>query len=248
MTILLMTATVTPPPTATKLARMDPVLRLRDYEEALRFYLGKLDSGLFESIVFVDNSNSDVSSLRRLAAGSGHKDRVEFIGFDGLDYPPENGRGYGEMSLIDFAMANSHEIRRAAPGAMVWKVTGRYIVKNVDVLVQNNSGALCCHCRNLPQPWADMYLMGWIKEAYSPLLGGVAERIKESATVSGSAESHFRRFVDEKSKIFNIVRRFKNTPQIIGIRGWDNRNYSERNFAKDFIRGTTAVLAPWVWL
>src|SRR5271156_2862839 len=67
--ILLMTATITPHD-ARNLARTDPVARLQDYHAALGFYLGLIDRPL-HGIVFVENSDRDVTTLRQLVASRG---------------------------------------------------------------------------------------------------------------------------------------------------------------------------------
>lgn len=248
MPILLITATVTPPPAAIKLGRIDPKARLADYEDALGFYLERLADKVFDAIVFVENSATDVESLKALAGRSGHGDRVEFISFYGLDYPSEYGRAYGEMRLIDHAMAVSTKIRAAAPGEMIWKVTGRYVVLNVGALVRVRAGAvLCCHCRDFPKRWADMYLMGWAKGAYESVLGGAADRIRESHDRPVSSELEFRRLVDERAAQGNVVRRFAEAPQVRGVRGFDNKKYEEERF-KSLARVVLAKVAPWIWI
>jgi len=57
--ILLMTATITPRSGVPNLARTDPQKRLQHYENSLKFYLPLLNQGV-DSIVFAENSNSDV--------------------------------------------------------------------------------------------------------------------------------------------------------------------------------------------
>ena len=246
MALLLMTATVTPPPTATNLARTNPVQRLGDYATALKFYVRQLEGGVFDGIVFVDNSASEISPLRALAAASPFASAIELISYPGLDYPPEHGRAYGEMRLIEHAMAESHLIAAAAPDCFVWKATGRYVIQNVAELIGAASGAeLVCHCRNLPQRWVDMYLMGWRKDAYAAVLGGAAEQIKDGPT--GGSEVAFRRWVDAKARRYRIVRRFRRPPEIQGTRGYDNRRYEEQRL-KAWSRRAFAAFAPWVWI
>src|SRR4051812_36686201 len=107
---LLLTATITPPPGATYLARTDPGARLRDYLWAFDFYVN-LPNKVIGRIVFVENSGGDLSELRRLAEQHPEKE-IEFISFFGLDYPPEYGRGYGEFKLIDHAFDHSELLAR----------------------------------------------------------------------------------------------------------------------------------------
>src|ERR1700691_3034022 len=106
--ILLMTATITPPPGAILLSRANPKDRLNDYIAALQFYSG-LSSKLFSAIVFVENSESDLTALRKIAETSSLP--IEFLSFNGLSYPPQWGRAYGEFHLFDYAMDNSTTLK-----------------------------------------------------------------------------------------------------------------------------------------
>ncbi len=247
MAILLMTATVTPPAGATNLARSDPTERMVDYRTALVFYIGELEANVIDAIVFVDNSASDLGVLRELASSSSHANRIELIGFAGLDYPPEYGRGYGEMRLVDHAMAHAKLIDAASPDTMVWKVTGRYVVRNMQRLMTRSSAVdICCQCRDLPTRWADMYFMGWKKAAYAATLLGTAERIK-SGSGQPPAEVPFRQLIDELARRWPVQRRFAEPPVIVGVRGWDNQPY-EKQRGKSLVRKVLARAAPWLWI
>ena len=127
--ILLMTATITPL-NAPVLTRTNPVDRLHDYQGALDSYLDLIDRPL-DKIVFVENSDSDVTTLREMAERRNLSGRVEFLCNYGQHAYCELGRPYGEMKLLDYAMANSEAIRDAGEDAIVWKITGRYIIKNL---------------------------------------------------------------------------------------------------------------------
>src|SRR3954471_4308953 len=73
--VLILTATITPPPGVPILARTDPQLRLQDYIDALKFYLA-VPNHVLDRIIFAENSGSDLSKLRALAEESDK--RVEF--------------------------------------------------------------------------------------------------------------------------------------------------------------------------
>src|SRR6185436_3153008 len=77
---LVMTATITPPPDAPGLTRTDPQLRHDDYQIALTHYCALLGDCL-DGIVFAENSGSDLTDLRRLAAES-TAGPVEFLALD----------------------------------------------------------------------------------------------------------------------------------------------------------------------
>ena len=68
--VLLLTATVTPPAGVPSLQRTNPAQRLRDYEEALSFYL-PLVGTTFDAIVFAENSASDITSLKQMTTRFG---------------------------------------------------------------------------------------------------------------------------------------------------------------------------------
>jgi histone H3 len=109
---VLLTATITPPPGATHLARTDPKIRLGDYRKAFDFYCSALAAGVIDQLIFAENSQSDIRSLRDVTEKHGVTAKTEFISHPGLDYPPEYGRGYGEFMLVDRAMASSLLIRK----------------------------------------------------------------------------------------------------------------------------------------
>jgi hypothetical protein len=89
------------------LGRTDPELRKGDYLRAMAFYEGLLRAGELDRIVFVDNSKEDLSFLSTAFPDQ----RIEYLSFDGLGYPPEYGRGYGEFLLLDWAMENASASR-----------------------------------------------------------------------------------------------------------------------------------------
>jgi len=120
--VVLLTATIQPK-TTYLLQRVDPIERLRDYEEALRLWL-KYDF----PIVFCENSNYDLSSLRAIVPEG--KD-VEFIQFEGTNYSPELGKGIGEWEVIVHALTHTkHE------NPYFIKVSGRYFVKNIKKIIK----------------------------------------------------------------------------------------------------------------
>jgi hypothetical protein len=247
VSLLLITATITPPPDAIKLARVDPKARLSDYAEALRFYIEVLERGGIDGVVFVENSNSDMSVLTDLASRSSRAAQIEFIGFQGLDYPPEHGRGYGEMRLLDHAMKTSALVAGLKDDAVVWKVTGRYVIRNIERLVRTSRGAeIYCQCRNYPLRWTDMYFMGWTRRSYAQAFGDAAERIKEQPG-RPSSEVEFRRLVDEVSRSIKVKKRFVEPPDIVGVRGWDNQRYEAQRL-KSWSRALLARIAPWIWI
>lgn len=74
---VLLTATITPPVNAVQLSRADPSVRLQDYTTSLIFYMEELRKGVISSLIFAENSNSDIQSLQSLVASHPMKDSVE---------------------------------------------------------------------------------------------------------------------------------------------------------------------------
>jgi len=247
-TALILTATITPPAGAAQLARTDPTQRLRDYEQALGFYLTLLARNELDVLVFADNSNSDTRTLHDMVNASGLSDRVEIMAFEGLDHPASYGRGYGEFKLIDHVMQHSQLIAKLPAQVRIWKVTGRYIVRNLAKLLRSMPAAadLYCHCRNYPQRWIDLYVLGWTHKGYQQFLKGIYSALREDESRL-SAEHHFRRALDAAGKNLAIQPRFRVTCELEGHRGVDNRSYAE-DANKRRLRQLAAVLLPWWWI
>jgi hypothetical protein len=247
--VLLITATISPPAGAVNLSRLDPALRLKDYLTAFGFYVNCLDRGYFDRLVFCENSGSDISALKEIADNSRNSSKIEFLVFDGMQYPPQYGRGYGELKLIEFAMKQSTVIESAPSECLVWKVTGRYIIKNLRNLIPV-SGAdfsiLYCNCKNYPTRWVDMYFMGWRVGSYGLIFNGAAERVVESEIIP-SAEIGFRGVVDALSLENKVNHRFAEPAIIEGIRGFDGAAY-ESKFFRYTARKLLGRIAPWFWI
>ncbi len=253
--LLLLTATITPKSGVPNLKRADPTQRLQDYAKALKFYAKQIHHS-YDGIVFIENSNSNITSLESMVNSLGIKEKVEFIVFNGLDYPPHYDRGYGEFKLLDYGMSNSKLIAGSEDReTVIWKVTGRYIIQNIDKVIKNapKNFDLYCNCRNYPKHWVDTYLMAWTPAGYEMCIRDIYPRLKTN--VAGipegtAAEELFRSWLEQRfiRKNSNIVRRFRVTPSLEGIRGADNRNYSADDSWKFYARNMFQTLTPWLWL
>ena len=250
--ILLLTATITPPAGVPLLQRANPHDRLQDYERALKFYLPLLNRCI-DSIIFAENSNSDVSVLQNMVARSGFTERVEFLVFDGLDHPPIYGRAYGEFKLNDYVMNNSQIINSPTQNKeiLVWKVTGRYIVKNLARIItcKPSSFDIYYNCRHVPKRWADMFLMSWTIKGYQACLQNMYHKLIADKEQLIQPEEVFIDLMKQPIPNIKIVRRFNQIPLIDGYRGSDNQNYSEgKNLRKFYIRSIACKLFPWLWI
>jgi hypothetical protein len=252
--LLLLTATITPKSGVPNLRRTDPVVRLQDYQRALEFYLTQVNQ-CCDGIIFAENSNSDVSALKNLVEQRGLTQQVEFIVFDGLDYPPHYDRGYGEFKLLDYAMQQSQLIQQQKGKTVIWKITGRYIAQNLAQIIRAQPAKfdVYCNCRNYPKYWVDTYFMAWTSEAYETCFRDVYHRLKTN--VPGipqgiAAEELLRSWLEQKFIRANahIIRRFRVTPAVEGIRGADNKGYTTDNLWKFYFRNAISKLLPWIWV
>lgn len=121
--VILLTACINPGGMAfTKLS--DPDERKTQYIDAINYYVKKTTF----PIVFVENSNTDISFLFQDKI---IEDRLEFLTFKG-NADKTRGKGYGEAEIIEYAMNHSKNI---AIDSNIIKITGRLIVENVMKLV-----------------------------------------------------------------------------------------------------------------
>ncbi len=120
---LLLTACIKPEQvTINPIIRIDPAIRMQDYFSALKFWLG-YEQTYFDSIVFVENSSSDLFLLRNLVAKENKFNlKVEFLQFQSSPVPDGVHYGYSELEMIDFAFDHSKLI---ANTTHIIKVTGR---------------------------------------------------------------------------------------------------------------------------
>ena len=144
MQILILTASILVPDGAPGVARADPSLRMGDYQQALAFYSSFIGQGV-DRIVFAENTGADLVSLREVAAIKGITSSIDFLTFDGNDFPPGYGRCFGEGIIFDEVM-RSECCSRQPEDTMYWKSTGRYQVKNLSRMMQTMPRGAQLYC------------------------------------------------------------------------------------------------------
>lgn len=247
---LIMTACLNPPQMA--VARNDPTDRLKDYHDALRFYLA-LPIHAIDRILFVDNTNGDLTTLIQLARDLPHDKRVEFQTFDGNSHPVERGKAYGEFKLIDHGLAAStlfqaHDI--------VWKTTGRLKFLNLAEMIHHSQRMqfdLMCDLHNLPWvgsgSWTDhknmdLRVFAFRRKAYDTVF-----RDQWRTHETGFDASFMYQLVLQHSTDLRLVKRFPLQPKLQGISGRHQRDYrSKSQVTKDTVRSVARRLTPWLWL
>lgn len=170
--ILLLTATIQPKSDQPELAIVNPEERLNDYRTALEFYAGQLSAGVLDHIVFIDNSGYDLGCLSSRFTS----ENIEWISFYDLDYPGDYHRGYGEFRLVDTAFNRSQTLAAMGEGDVLWKVTGRYIVKNLATVIRFAPKQMDLYCLIRKKIWAEMSLMAWSRRGYEMIIKGIWEQ------------------------------------------------------------------------
>lgn len=109
--------------------RVDHDLRLNDTIIAINKWF---KSGIFISIVIVENSNNISKIKGNLIVPSGLK--VEFLGYDGQNFPRQFGKGFGVYEAISYALKHSILL---SSNSDICVVPGRYFIKNVNYILNN---------------------------------------------------------------------------------------------------------------
>lgn len=247
--LLLLTATVTPPSDALNLVRMDPAVRMQDYLGALEFYLA-LPASVIDRIVFVDNSLSDLSKVEALVQRFPDK-KVELISFSGLDYPSSYGRGYGELKLLDHALASSKLIAAMPAAETFWKGTGRLKLLNIARLIKTapKTYDLYCDLKNRPIRWMELRFFSCSASGYRRLLKDTFHSVREDKEIH-AAEVIMRGLIEPKLHDSMVIPRFRSQPWVEGVQGAYNTNYAHgyRNRAKFLGRRAVRKLVPGLWI
>jgi hypothetical protein len=142
-------------------------------------------------------------------------------------------------------MANSRLIAEAGDDAVIWKITGRYHVRNLAHMVKSAPRRfdLYCDVRNRPIAWLDLRFMAWTRAGYDRILRNVAERLGEDPK-----EPVMHRYISEMIDD-TVVKRYRAEPLIDGVRGWDNKHYAQgRAKLKFWTRVASRKLLPFLWI
>lgn len=244
--ILLMTSTIAPKAGTFALKRADPADRLADYVKALAFYASETRRGVFDALVYADNSGHSLGALREAVAKIGVSDKVEFVSYE-ADVPAEFSRYYLEANLLVEAM-NRSAVLREAGAAAIWKVTGRYIVENVGEIVRTQPADfdLYLNLRNNPERVVDFFLAAFRRDAFWKTIGRDLEEYRSKE----AGEKILRRKIDGGAfGSLKIVPRLARTPKVFGVRGFDGASYGGlKHQAKFYLRAAANRALPWLWI
>jgi hypothetical protein len=171
--VILLTATIRPFGILEPKGRNDAFEREKDYFKAVRFYLEK-----GYRIVFVENSDTKSELIINL---KNQFDTLEYLTFSSKD--SALGKSHGEVEIFQYAMENSKFLNEID---YLIKITGRYIIKNIDDVVWPTD-YVCKEVyinptRNLK--WADSRLMLMRKSYYTNyFLPAIEKYLDESKKV-----------------------------------------------------------------
>jgi hypothetical protein len=184
-----------------------------------------------DKIVFVDNSEFDLHRL----SNRFQSENIEWLSFNGLDYPNTYHRGYGEFKLIDHAFSHSGFLRDMDDEDVVWKVTGRYIIKNLGNVIRFAPRKFDLYC-DVKKNWVSMEIMAWNKSGYTTYIKGAWEGF----TTKMAPELILVDSIKSKLGEGKVCMSYLWPPYIAGRRGTDGGNFIGRftpiKFGLDLVR------------
>lgn len=246
MSLLLMTGTIRPNANSKNLARTSVADRIEDYKQGLEFNIELLRRGDISSLVFVENSGEGMDAFGATVAASGVSDQIELISYDAQQSQKE-GRFVGECKLILEALLRSKLIQTSG-ASHVWKVTGRYVVKNLPSIFRHSRSDkdLLLHCRNYPMRYVDFGLAGFRLSAAQDILNRVLQRVKTLR----DDERVLREMIDDGSfDDLSVSQRMPRVPNFYGVRGLDNSSYGGLRYRSLFAaRSILNVIMPRIWI
>ena len=249
MHIALITSTISPNLNAVALKVIDHKQRLSEYKKSFSFYSQALKSGVFDKLVYVDNSGHSLNDIMEIAETYNISSQVEFISYESNLNSENNSRFYLELNLINYTIENSKFIRNNKD-CILWKITGRYVIKNIDEIIRKcklyEDYELFLNYRNRPSKWVDFYLAGFSLSAFEKIF------IENLPLYKGknNGENILRESID--SPDFNEIKtlkRFPYIPYISGNRGYDGASYDTgKSILKYYIRVLLNKIFPSLWI
>ena len=246
---ILMTACIAPKPES-PVKRKNPLLRLKDYETALRFWLDYPDPRI-QAITLIDNSGYDLSSLKKQTLSNPWERKVEFLQIPAVELPtsPEGKElyAYGEAEMMNRAFLESQVLQDSC---YIIKTTGRLYFPNLSKLLSAipPGSDFVIDCRKIPVSYAVTTLFLTKYDFYMNYLFPLKEQIKLSRR-----EIEFIYydclFSLRNTGMKNLCLRFPVNVPPVGYGAHSNKNYNQGfwGFAENF-RGFFRKYAPFFWI
>lgn len=246
MTTLILTGTIKPPNNAKDLTHTDPQKRLQEYKESLIHHIGLLKLNTIDKIIFIENSNYGTSELSDLVIRENMEDKITLISYDGNNYRGEKTRFFGESEILYNALKKFSQ--PSAQDEIIWKVTGRYIVKNLDVIIKSTGDDfdMAMHFRDYPLRYVDFGLVGFKKTPGIQFF----EKVLNHENAFRRDESLVRELLasGELGEL-KILKRLPEPPDFKGIRGSDSSSYEGWKYRLKFhLRRISNRVLPSLWI
>ena len=246
--LLAMTATIIPAANA-GVRRADPEIRLKDYKQALRFWL-TYPHACADQILFLENSGADLEPLRAIAAQENPRQKpVEFLSIPGNQIPAGLNYGYTEMELLDDGLAHS-ELRRQTTHMV--KVTGRLVFPALGQALERTPQPLelLVECRKLgfPRRGFDASTQLWVcsHSFYDRVLRD-AKREMNTTDVRLLEHLIYRKVAPFKGQP-GMNLRFPCNVEPVGCSGFKSKSYNTPGAAfTGGLRALLRVIAPDYW-
>lgn len=245
--LLVMTATIVPG-AGVKVERADPAVRLEDYKQALRFWLGYPHRAA-ERILLLENSGADLRALRELAKDENPLGKaVEILSVPGNAIPEGLNYGYAEMKMLDEGLAASR-LRRET--THVIKTTGRLTFpecgRAVD-LAEPFEAMIDCRKLGFPRRGYDAstQICFFSHGFYDRVLRGACEEM--NTTDTRLLEHLIYRKVAACEGEPGVRLRFPCNVEPVGRSGFSGKSYgSVGGRVVQAVRGVLRVVAPGYW-
>ena len=208
-------------------ARNDPLERLADYDWALEQWLR---CTTVDGLVFVENSGYDVAGLRSTAEQSGVDGRpVEFLVFDGQDFPRHLGKGYGENVNLDHVLRNSELL---GEDDLLLRVNGRNYVENIDAFcaaMRPTTDILCDFKEYLT--WGDGRVLGGSRKFFANYVVPYGRDVDDSRGYY--FEHALARAIHRGIADGLAWKPFPEPPRISGVSGTSNTSHAENLLVRE---------------
>lgn len=249
--VLLLTAAINTSVLMGNNKRSDSELRRLDYLRALRFYIENLPQNVVH-VVFCENTGADLHEFELLKDFAASKGRVlHILGFIGKTHP-SLGKGVCEFEILDFS--GSWLAENISSDLIIWKITGRLLLKNVSDLISSLPGdsEFYVDLRSVPligerlggNDWAEMRLMCYRLSSYNKYFYGRGAQF--GYVTEKGLFLHIQKMM---TMGVNVSPRFLIQPRFGGICGGSNKNYESIEYRlKDFIRIISRRVFPQIWL
>lgn len=123
--------------------------RIRDYTISFEYWN---DCDFFNKIIFCDNSNHPLTFIHDIVRKKSSSKKIEILSYDG-NSNKLSGKGYGEIEILEYVYANSRIINE---GDIIYKLTGRYIVRNIaDFQYESHQDNIIACNMNYYRNWTD---------------------------------------------------------------------------------------------